>query len=354
MIYIIYSEAIIELNQCIFTKMAFTKPLFMKYDKVYPFFLTLVSLTIFFFISSCTHTPVIDNIPEVCFEKDVLPIFQNNCAISGCHSGTGESHFKLDSYSSISESVVAGKPYSSRAYNAIISAFGDNLMPPGQPLSLNNRTIIRLWIEQGAGNTTCPDTTGQGGSYVNPLACYSRDIQPVLTSKCAIALCHDVTTHAEGYIYSSYASTRATVSPGSPSGSKLYQVINGSGENKMPPSGKVQLTSAEIDSIGSWISNGALNQFCGETCDTISPITFSGTIWPIMQSSCAGCHGGTAPSGGITITGYSNVSALAASGALINALKGIGVPRAMPPGSAFTSCRIREFEIWVNNGHLNN
>jgi hypothetical protein len=121
----------------------------------------------------------------------------------------------------------------------------------------------------------------------------------------------------------------------------------------MPPSGKVQVTTAEIDSIAAWISYGAPNQNCGEVCDTINPVTFSGTIWPIIQSSCTGCHSGTSPSGGISITGYSNVSTIAASGALMNSLRGTGVTR-MPQGSVFSTCRIREFEIWVNNGHLNN
>ncbi len=327
----------------------------MKYDKAYPFLLIIVSLATFFWISSCTHTPVIDNIPEVCFDRDVLPIFQNNCAISGCHDGGGESHFTLNSYASIIDGIVPGQPSSSNLYRSTIGS-GENLMPPGKPLTLYNRTIIRLWIEQGAGHTTC-DTTGQGGGgggYVNPRACYSRDIQPVLTSKCATTLCHDVITHAAGYVFSSYTSTLGTVRPGSPSGSVLYHAITRTVEDPMPPPGKVQLTVAEIDSIAAWISYGALNQNCGEVCDTINPVTFSGILWPILQSGCTGCHSGTAPSGGVSITGYNDVSALAASGSLINALKGIGVPRAMPPGAAFSTCRIRQFEIWVNNGHLNN
>lgn len=324
----------------------------MKYAKINPFPVLIFSLATLFWISSCTHNPVIDNIPEVCFERDVLPIFQNNCAISGCHSGTGESHFSLNSYVSIREAVVPGQPNSSRLYTAILGS-GENLMPPGKPLTLGNRTIIRLWIEQGASLTTCFDTTGQGGGNINLLACYSRDIQPVLTSKCAIALCHDVTSHRSGYVFSSYTSTMGAVSPGNPSGSSLYRSIIGSGEDQMPPSGKVQLTTSEIDSIAAWISYGAHNQNCGEVCDTINPVTFSGTIWPIIQSSCTGCHSGTSPSGGISMSGYSNVSTIAASGALMNSLRGNGVTK-MPQGSAFSACRIRQFEMWVNNGHLNN
>jgi hypothetical protein len=140
----------------------------MKYAKINPFPKLIFSLATLFWISSCTHMPVIDNIPEVCFEKDVLPIFQNNCAIAGCHDGGGESHFTLNSYVSIREGVVPGQPNSSRLYTAILGS-GENLMPPGKPLTLANRTIIRLWIEQGAGLTICPDTTGQGSGYFNPL-----------------------------------------------------------------------------------------------------------------------------------------------------------------------------------------
>ena len=97
----------------------------------------------------------------------------------------------------------------------------------------------------------------------------------------------------------------------------------------------------------------ALYPSVNSACDTINSVTFSGTIWPIMQSSCMGCHSGSTPSGSVTITGYSNVSALAASGALMNALRGYGVTR-MPPGTAFTTCRMRQFEIWINDGKPNN
>jgi hypothetical protein len=325
----------------------------MKIDKTHlPPGLILFLLSLLW-ILSCRHTANIDNLPVVCFEKEVLPIFQRNCAISGCHDGSHEGR-AFNSYVNISREVTPGKPYSSNLYQAIIGN-GGNIMPPSTPLSLENRTIISVWIEQGANLTTCNDTstTGGGGSGGTLKACYSRDIQPVLTSKCATALCHDVTTHREGYIFSSYTQTLLAVRPGSPSGSVLYTSITGTSENHMPPSGKVQVTTAEKDSISAWISYGALNQTCGETCDTINPITYSGTIWPIMQSSCTGCHSASSPSGGVTISGYSDVSALAASGALMNSLRGNGVTR-MPSGTAFSTCRIRQFQIWVNNGHLNN
>ncbi|MCX6333635.1 MAG: hypothetical protein NT092_04935, partial [Bacteroidia bacterium] len=263
----------------------------MKVDKTIPFLGFLLFFTIFSGVYSCTHNADIGNIPEVCFEKDVLPIFQNSCAISGCHDGKGETDLLLTSYVTISHAVEPGKPYSSRIYKAIIATTGENKMPPNQPLSIENRGMIRLWIEQGAMLTTCRVTTVPENGSVNPLACFSRDILPVLNSKCATSGCHDQISHREGYVFSSYSSTMTSVTPGNPAKSKLYEVIRvSSGEEKMPPAGKPQLTIAEIDSIAAWISYGALDQFCGETCDTLNPITFSGTIWPIMQTSCTGCH----------------------------------------------------------------
>lgn len=326
----------------------------MKFDKIIFFPVLIFILTVFSWIASCTHKADISNIPEVCFEKDVLPVFQNSCAISGCHDGTGESGLRLNSYVPISHAVEPFKPYLSAAYKAIISTTGENRMPPDQPLSADNRIIIRLWIEQGALLTTCQDTSGQNNSYVNPLACFTRDILPALTSRCASTGCHDAVTHREGYVFTSYSTTMNAVSPGNPNNSKLYEVIwYSSGEEKMPPAGKPQLTTAEIDSIRNWITYGALNQYCGEICDTISPVTFSGTIWPIMQTSCTGCHSGASPSGGVLLASYSNVAAAASNGSLLNSLKGSGVTK-MPMGGSFSSCRIRQFEIWINNGHLNN
>lgn len=308
---------------------------------------------------SCTHSADITGLPEVCFERDVLPVFMNSCAISGCHNGSGESELVLDNYLDISHAVVPGKPYSSRLYRAIIARSGENKMPPDKPLSLENRINIRLWIEQGALLTVCPESSGGGGgggdgSYVNPRACFTRDILPVLVSRCASAGCHDAVSHTEGRIYTSYSTTLTSVVPGNPGASKLYQVITtASGEDRMPPSNKPQLTSAEIDSIGKWISYGALDENCGEVCDTINPVTFSATIWPTIQTSCTGCHSGTAPSGNVMLISYNNVATIASSGLLINALKGSGVTR-MPPAGYFSTCKIRQFEIWINNGFLNN
>ena len=165
-----------------------TNSIRMKPDKIYLSLALLIIFTITSWITSCTHQANITGIPEICFGRDVLPIFVNSCAMPGsrCHNGQGgESRMALNSYTDISQLVVPGNPNASRVYKAIIAAGGENKMPPGQPLSLDNRTIIRLWIEQGAIWTVCPDTTAAvKSSYVNPRTCITHDVLPVYISRC--------------------------------------------------------------------------------------------------------------------------------------------------------------------------
>jgi hypothetical protein len=140
----------------------------MKLNKI-SFFLGLITiLTSVSWISSCTHDAKINDIPPVCFEGDVLPIFLNTCAISGCHDRSGEA-MALSSFADISRGVVPGNSNASQIYQAIIATWGEGKMPPDQPLSLENRTIIRIWIEQGAKDTKCilPATNRRKDDFIN-------------------------------------------------------------------------------------------------------------------------------------------------------------------------------------------
>jgi len=130
---------------------------FQKKDKLFLAVLSVLVIVVYlFFISSCTHsTQGLSSLDTVCFEKEVLPIFQTNCAISGCHDGSLE-EIRFTDYNSIRNEVTPNDPKNSRAYEATISTWG-GLMPPSPrpPLSKEQRTLIFLWIEQGATNTTC-------------------------------------------------------------------------------------------------------------------------------------------------------------------------------------------------------
>lgn len=149
----------------------------MKPDKIYFSIALMIILTIFSWISSCTHQSDITNMPEIC-AGDVLNIYIAKCSKinSGCHDGTGESDLVFKTIGDIQHSVVPFNPEGSRSYKAIISTRGEQSMPPDQPISQENRSIIRLWIEQGAidntGDTTvCPvnkvTVNGSGNNFLN-------------------------------------------------------------------------------------------------------------------------------------------------------------------------------------------
>ena len=100
--------------------------------------------------NSCKHdgTPT-DQLPQVNFTEQVLPIFQTSCAISGCHTANGgESRYVFSDYAGIMQAVVPGNADKSKAYKSMTSTF--QLMPPNSALSTSQRTTIWLWIEQGA------------------------------------------------------------------------------------------------------------------------------------------------------------------------------------------------------------
>jgi hypothetical protein len=139
----------------------------MKPNKIYLSLSFLIILTAVIWITSCTHQADLTGLPEVCFERDVLPIYTNSCAIPGCHDGKGEAGPALNNYTNIVNTVVPGDPKASSSYQAITSTWGENKMPPDQPISIDNRTMIRVWIEQGALNTVCKTAKADNNSIIS-------------------------------------------------------------------------------------------------------------------------------------------------------------------------------------------
>ena len=129
----------------------------MKFTKVIPLSLGIALASLLLaFNSSCRHDDDISQLPDVCFQTEILPIFKSNCALSGCHGGGGHGP-SLSSYAGIMEGVTPGKPEKSRVYRVLSNVWSvESMMPPDRPLSEENRSKIRVWIEQGAKDTTCP------------------------------------------------------------------------------------------------------------------------------------------------------------------------------------------------------
>lgn len=322
--------------------------------------IALVLLPLLFLVNSCQHSGVpADQFPQVCFTDQILPIFQNSCGTSGCHNGQGgESGYVFTDYASIMKAIKPGNADKSKAYQAITSTF--QLMPPNNALPESKRTLIRLWIEQGAQETTCGSSITTSVNTDSTLvtksgtlwACYDRDIQPILMSSCAVSGCHDAITHHDGVDFSSYAKTLARIKPGDPTHSSLYNVViaRSGSEEIMPPKPYSPLSKAAIDTIYSWIKRGGLNEECASPCDTTGTIAYSSHIKSIIDLSCASCHGSVNPNGGIDLTTKSGLQAVAETGKLLPAITRTG-SKPMPPTYALSDCEVKQVELWIKQGY---
>ena len=89
-------------------------------------------------------------------------------------------------------------------------------------------------------------------------------------------------------------------------------------------------------------------------CDTTT-VTFAATITPLLTTyGCNGCHSGTAPSGGFTLTSYNGVKAKVTQGRLLGAITHAAGFKPMPQGgNKMNDCDINKFRAWINRGALN-
>ena len=130
----------------------------MKGKKTFRITLLLLASVTFFALLQirCRHDGLnVANLEKVCFQRDVLPIFVNSCGTANCHGSKGKGGYSFTDYTSIMKSISAGNAYKSKAYLAMTGKGFAQMMPPSGALSQNERILVRVWIEQGAANTTC-------------------------------------------------------------------------------------------------------------------------------------------------------------------------------------------------------
>jgi len=88
---------------------------------------------------------------------------------------------------------------------------------------------------------------------------FADDIQPIFNQNCIA--CHGGSIEPDLREGSAFASLmglpEGSIVPGDADGSELVEMLNGGGDNPMPPSGPIP--AAQINLIKSWIDNGALN-----------------------------------------------------------------------------------------------
>jgi hypothetical protein len=186
--------------------------------------------------------------------------------------------------------------------------------------------------------------------------CFDNQVLPIIKTSCAISGCH--TGSGERFGLSTYEQILKQVTPGKPIASKLHKVMigNPNSENFMPPKGSgITLSSKQIDIISLWILQGARNTLCDTVpCDPENA-TFSGTIMPIMESYCVGCHNTANPSGGFVLTDYATIKSAIDGGRLIGAVEQLSGYTAMPKNSdKLSDCKIAQINKWINDGMPNN
>jgi len=194
-------------------------------------------------------TPCDPNV--VYFVNDVLPIFQTNCAKSGCHNAAShEKDIVLDSYANIVNTgdIEAGNPNHGKIFESITDSDPDDKMPPppNPPLTAAQIQTIYNWIMQGTQNNECTNNVCDTSN-----ASYNMDIKPIVQNRCIG--CHSNALQSGGFNFTTYDGLHAAYASG-----KLHGAINHmAGFVAMPQNGT--LSDCELGLLNSWIAAGAPN-----------------------------------------------------------------------------------------------
>ncbi|MDF1596094.1 MAG: c-type cytochrome [Acidimicrobiia bacterium] len=193
-----------------------------------------------------------------------------------------------------------------------------------------------------------------GGRGAIETIVYARDIAPIFQASCAG--CHGTSGGWDAATMESViesGDSGAAVVPGDPDGSILMQRLLGEG-NLMPPGGA--LPDAQITLIEQWIAGGATTEVTVGDEQATGDYTWTKDVLPILQASCASCHGSA---GGWDASTYSSTINSGRSGPAVvpgDADKSTMIQRLlrngalMPPGTPLPEEQIAILIYWVNSG----
>lgn len=214
-------------------------------------------------------------------DSQAMAILMNNC--SACHGsgspGLGGFSVVDNPQAMVNEGfIVPGDPADSLIMQKITAS--TDSMPPSGKLSQSDIDTLSAWIQTAFNGSTPPTGTQTPGSTPTPIptptptfvpnptpspsstsgtgsggatVTYSTESSTILVPKCTA--CHGSGVQSAGYRFDTYSGTMNAVVPGNPSGSTLYQAVS----SGVMPLGGPPLTSQELQTISSWISQGALD-----------------------------------------------------------------------------------------------
>jgi len=190
------------------------------------------------------------NLPagSICFDTQILPFFQTNCAMSSCHdTKSREEGYDLSTYESIiRKGISLSNPASSKLYKVLLETGRDRMPPaPMAAVSTFQAEMVLNWIKQGAKYTAC----GVSVNSINPT--FAKVIKPMVDVNCLG--CHQPGSVSGGILLNTYAMVKVQVDNG-----KLWGAVNHvAGYSPMPEARK--LSDCELTAIKNWIGKGAPN-----------------------------------------------------------------------------------------------
>ncbi len=217
---------------------------------------------IFIFVQSCKHTPP-DPVPptgggggggtgstSVCFESEILPLFQSNCAKSGCHdAGTAAKGYVFDNYQNIvKKDIIAGNAVNSKVYEVLFENGKDQMPPPpNADLTAAQKALIGRWINEGAANTTNCASNCNVTQFK-----YAANISLIISSYCLG--CHSGAAPSGNINLTTHAGVAAVAGSG-----RLYGAVTHTSGYSAMPKNTNKLSDCQITQIANWINAGALN-----------------------------------------------------------------------------------------------
>jgi hypothetical protein len=191
-----------------------------------------------------------EDLKSICFESEILPIIQANCATIGCHnSTTAADGYDLSTYEGIMRAVKPGNGRNSKIVKVMLEDKEEKRMPPppAAPMSSQFIELVIQWIDKGAGHVVgCSLEVGCDTSSVS----FSADITPVLNDFCVS--CHNASAPSGGVVLSTYNGVKSVADDGRLVGS----VFHLPGFSPMPPSG-TRLDECKLNKIKAWGNAGA-------------------------------------------------------------------------------------------------
>ena len=219
---------------------------------------------VLFLLNNCKHEPIlgkhngiglIDTTVNgadtaICFERDILPIIQTNCAKpdqpgDGCHDvNKAAEGLVLINYSNIKMAgIVQGNPGESKFYNELNT--GKMSQSIYGNLSADQKALIKRWILEGAKDgTNCPSKCDTA------IFTFSLGVKPIINTYCVG--CHKPGSLSGNTDLSDYSG----VSNSANSGKLLASLQRTS--SWMPLGGK-KLNACQITQVSKWINDGAKN-----------------------------------------------------------------------------------------------